>query len=316
MRGREGWRSAVLGAALVGLLAAGARGQDLPTREGLVTLDHARLLYEVVGTGEPIIVVPGVLGLDHNYLRPGLDVLASAGHSLVYYDQRGTGLSTAQMDSVGINLPAVVDDVDALRQVLGSDSVTVLGHSFGALVALEYALRYPEHVRALILMDPPAIGPEWKAETQQRIQAARTPADSAALDTLMASAGFKARDPAVVSEVERLSLRCEFHDTTQEAQLDLHLSEATARNAPLVDSLLQASARGIDFWAQLDSVQAPTLVLQGRYDVVPVAMARALADSLPHGRLAVLDSGHFPYIEDAPGLVSAVSVFLQDLRQH
>lgn len=313
MRGREGWHAVLLGAALAGLLSAGVQAQGLPTREGLVTLDHARLYYDVVGTGDPIIVVPGGPGLDHNYLRPGLDVLASAGHSLVYYDPRGTGMSTAEMDSAGINLAAFVNDVDVLRQVLGYDKVTVLAHSSGALIGLEYALRHPDRVRALILMDPEHLGPTWTDSTEQRIRAARTPADSAELAKLMASAGFKARDPATVSAVYRLKFRCEFHDTAQESALNLRLSEATAKNGPIVDRLLQASMRNLDVWSQLDSIQTPTLVLQGRYDVVPMAMARALADSLPNGQLAVLNSGHFPYIEDAPGLVKAVSVFLQDL---
>jgi proline iminopeptidase len=299
--------------ALAALLAAGAAGgQTLPTRQGMITLDHARLFYEVVGTGDPIIVIHGGPGLDHNYLRPGLDVLASS-HSLVYYDQRGTGLSTADLDSVGINFDAFVGDVDTLRAALGYDQVTVLAHSWGALIGLEYARRYPDHIRALILMDPVEPGSTWKAETEQRIDSARTPADSAELAKLTSSEGFKARDPATVSEVYRLEFRPEFHDPARESALNLELSRATAENGPTVDSLLQASMGDTDWWSRLSSIQTPTLILHGRFDVTPLAMAQALADSLPHAQLKILDSGHFPFIEDSPGLTSAVSLFLQDL---
>ncbi len=315
MSGKATRPAGVLGGVmLAGLLASAAAGQALPTRQGLVTLDHARLFYEVVGTGDPIIVIHGGPGLDHNYLRPGLDMLASS-HALVYYDQRGTGLSTADLDSAGINFDAFVSDVDTLRAALGYDRVTVLAHSFGALIGLAYAMRYPDRIRALILMDPVEPGSRWKDETAQRAKAARTPADSAELAKLMGSEGFKARDPATVSEVYRLEFRPEFHDPSREAALNLDLARSTAQNGPVVDSLLGASMGTIDWWGRLSSIQTPTLVLQGRYDLIPVAMAQALADSLPAGRLKILDSGHFPYIEDAPGLASAVSVFLQDLSR-
>lgn len=309
--GRPGRRGIALGVALAVLLTGPVGGQTLPTRQGLITLDSAQLFYEVVGTGDPIIVIHGGPGLDHNYLRPGLDVLASS-HALVYYDQLGTGMSTAVLDSATINFNAFVNDVDTLRAALGYDSVTVLAHSWGALIGLAYAQRYPDRVRALILMDPVEPGSRWKAETEQRLAAARTPADSAELATLESSDGFKARDPATVSAVYRLMFRPEFHDPARESALNLDLSRATAQNGPKVDSLLEASMGDIDWWDRLSSIQTPTLVLHGRYDITPLAMAQALADSLPNGQLKVLDSGHFPYIEDAPGLTSAVSVFLQD----
>ncbi len=310
--GRAGWWGVTLAVAGALLLTGAAGGLTLPTRQGLVTLDSARLFYEVVGTGDPIIVIHGGPGLDHNYLRPGLDVLASS-HALVYYDQLGTGMSTAALDSATINFNAFVNDVDTLRAALGYDSVTVLAHSFGALIGLAYAQRYPSRVRALILMDPVDLGPKWTAETEQRLAAARSPADSAELAKLEASEGFKARDPATVSAVYRLMFRPEFHDPARESALNLDLSRATAQNGPKVDSLIEASMGDIDWWSRLSSIQTPTLVLHGRYDVTPLAMAQALADSLPNGQLKVLDSGHFPFIEDAPGLTSAVSVFLQDL---
>lgn len=301
--------------ALVALAAAGvAAGQSQPSRQGLLSLDGAQLFYEVVGTGDPIIVIHGGPAMDHNYLRPGLDVLASS-HSLVYYDQRGTGRSSADLDSAHVNLDVLVTDVDQLRQALGYDRVTVLAHSFGALIGLEYARRYPEFTRALILMDPVEPGSRWLAETQKRQQAARTPEDSAQIAELTGSEAFKARDPATVSEVFRLAFRSEFRDPSREASLALTLSRRTARDGPKVAELLGKSIGDLDWWDRLWQIQTPTLVVQGKYDLTPMAMARALSDSLPVARLAVLDSGHFPYIEDAPGLTSAISVFLADLQR-
>ena len=173
-------------AAFGALLCAPAASQEVPVRQGLVSLDDGRLFYEVVGTGDPIIVVHGGPGLDHNYLRPGLDVLATS-HALIYYDQRGTGRSDFPLDSASINLAAFVSDIDALRQVMGYDKVTVLGHSFGGLIAMAYAIAHPDNVTALILMDTAEPGKRWQDEAARRQKAARTPEDSTQLAGLMAS---------------------------------------------------------------------------------------------------------------------------------
>lgn len=283
-------------------------------RQGLLSLDHARIYYEVLGSGDPIIVVHGGPGLDHTYLRPGLDALA-AQNTLIYYDQRGTGRSTAALDSASINLDTFVEDIDALRQALGYDRVTVLTHSFGALIGLEYAARHPEAVRALILMNPVEPGKRFREQQQALQKKARTAEDSTDLATLTASEGFAARDPATVSEVYRVMFRQTLHDPARISELDLDLAETTAKNGPEVARLLGASLGDVDWWDRLSAILVPTLVLHGRYDLIPVEMSRALAQALPFGRVAVLNSGHFPFLEDRDGMLSAISSFFVDLSR-
>ena len=283
-------------------------------RQGLVTLDSTNLFYEVVGTGDPIIVVHGGPGLDHNYLRPGLDVLASS-HTLVYYDQRGTGRSTAPLDSAHINLAAFVSDIDSLRMALGYDQVTVLGHSFGGLIALRYAMEHPDHVKALILMDTSEPGSRYKDQAAQRAKAARTPEDSTQLAQLLASPGYAARDAATLSEIYKVSFRSTFLDPNRVDELNLDLLPATAHNGQTVAQLLGKDMADIDWWSQLPTLDVPTLVIQGRADPMPMAMAQALVAALPRAQLAVLNSGHFPEVEDPEGLVAAVSTFLAQLAR-
>jgi proline iminopeptidase len=272
------------------LLALATLGGDLAAqpraRQGLVSLDDARLFYEVVGEGDPVIVVHGGPGLDHEYLQPGLDALATR-HTLVYYDQRGSGRSVASLDETGIRFDAFVEDIDALRQALGFERVTLLTHSFGALFA----------------------------ERAARQAAAQTAEDAAELARLTGGEGFAARDPATVSQVFRVRFRQAFRDRERIGELDLDLAESTAENGAEVERLLGASMGELDWWSRLPSIRVPTLVLHGRHDVLPLTMSQDLARSLPVGRLAVLDSGHFPYVEDPEGMVSAISSFLVDLTR-
>ena len=153
-------RAAYIGLAILTVLAPlDASAQR--ARQGLLSLETARIFYEVVGEGEPIIVVHGGPGLDHEYLQPGLDALAIRS-TLIYYDQRGTGRSAAALDSTAINLDAFIEDIDALRQALGYERVSVLAHSWGALLGIEYAARHPEAIRGLILMNPVEPGTRFR----------------------------------------------------------------------------------------------------------------------------------------------------------
>ena len=107
------------------------------------------LFVKVVGHGHPLVLMHGGPGLDHTSLLP-LQPLADQ-FTLIFYDHRCNGRSEGEVSSMTFeNLTA---DADALRQALGFDRWAVLGHSFCGYVALEYALRYPQTLSHLILMD-------------------------------------------------------------------------------------------------------------------------------------------------------------------
>lgn len=282
-------------------------------RQGMVSMDDARLFYEVIGEGEPIIVVHGGPGLDHAYLQPGLDALATR-HTLVYYDQRGTGRSGASLDPETINIDTFVEDIEALRQTLGFERVSVMGHSFGTLIAMEYAFRHPEALRALILMNPVEPGSRYRAQTGERQRARQTVEDREELSELTESEAFQARDAATLSQIYRVSFRQVLKDRDRVSELDLDLQSATARNGQDVAALLGGSLGEVDWWTRIPEIQSPTLILHGRYDAPPIDMSRELAEAFPVGTLEVLDAGHFPYMEDREGLLSAVSGFFAGLR--
>jgi len=296
------------------VLAIGAGGElHAQARQGLLSLDDARLFYEVVGSGEPIVVVHGGPGLDHEYLQPGLDALANR-HTLIYYDQRGTGRSSAELADSVVTFDAFVEDIDRLRQALDYERVSVLGHSFGSLIALEYARRYPDRTRALILMNPVEPGSRYREETNQRMEERRTGEVAEEMARLQESEGFEARDPATLSRYYRLAFRPVVKNPEVVEELDLDLAGTTARQGQDVARLLGTSLGDVEWWDRLSSIEAPTLVLHGRYDGPPTQMARELAEAFPVGTFEVLDAGHCPYVEDRQGLLSAVSSFFAGLR--
>jgi proline iminopeptidase len=110
----------------------------------------ASLFVKVTGGGYPLALLHGGPGVDHTTLLPFQPLADQL--TLVFYDHRCNGRSegAAVSSMTWENLTA---DAEALRQMLGFEKWAVLGHSFGGMVALEYALRYPKSLSHLVLMD-------------------------------------------------------------------------------------------------------------------------------------------------------------------
>src|SRR5215207_9810663 len=144
---------------------------DHSPSEGHVLTDRARLYYRAIGEGRPIIVLHGGPDFDHHYLVPELDRLA-ASFRLVYYDQRGRGRSAGDVRPDEVGIDSDVEDVERVRRHFGLDSVAVLGHSWGGLLAMEYATRHPERVSHLILANTaPASAEDWLVLRRELLRA-------------------------------------------------------------------------------------------------------------------------------------------------
>ena len=120
------------------------QGMSESTMENMINVNGADFYYQKHGSGTPILVMHGGLGLDHEYFRPTLDSWGDFAE-LIYFDHRGNGRSEAPADWESVTLASMADDADALRDALGLDKVILLGHSYGGFLALEYAQRYQEN---------------------------------------------------------------------------------------------------------------------------------------------------------------------------
>ncbi len=135
------------------LIAALLEAQQSRQRERRISMGKASLYSREIGRGQPIIVLHGGPDFDQSYLLPEMDDLANA-FRLIYYDQRGRGRSADRVPPEEVTLTSEVDDLDKVREYFHLKSPALLGHSWGAVLALEYAVRHPERVSHLILMNP------------------------------------------------------------------------------------------------------------------------------------------------------------------
>ncbi|HLG16625.1 MAG TPA: alpha/beta hydrolase [Blastocatellia bacterium] len=264
-------------------------------RYGSFLSKGVRLAYEMEGDGpETVIVVHGGPGLPHDFYHPVLSQL-SRYLTIVYFDRRADMLSFTA--SGPASLGEMAEDVEALRESLHLDRVTLLGHSFGGAVALTYGLRHPERVKRLILVGTSATI-ENPADVEKRIAKSLAPNESMTYYSSEGSSGVVTPCDRVRRRYRLLAPRY-FHRPPDGQTLDRSVYEmyfdALARKQVLANE-----AGGFDVRARLGEIKAPTLVIGGRYDLVtPLDQASELAGGLPLSRLVVMEhSGHFPFIEE------------------
>jgi len=271
--------------------------------EHRIAVNGVALFTRRVGDGAPTIVLHGGPGAHHDYLLPQYDRLATR-RSLLYYDQRGGGQSPAERDTA-LGWEAHVADLEALRRHWGIAAATLLGYSWGGLLAMLYAVRHPDAVSRLALVCPaPA-----RAADRRRFEAAfaersRAPSIVAAREALQRS-DLRTSDPeAYRRRLFELSVAGYFHDP--ERVRDLTPFRVTARTQQAVWESLGA----YDLDADLRGLRIPSLVLAGRHDPIPVDAAARTAASLGAEMLMFEASGHCPHVEEPERFTTLLDAWL------
>jgi proline iminopeptidase len=255
-----------------------------------------------------VIVLHGGPDFDCRYLIPDLDRLAD-GYRLVCYDQRGRGRSGKGVRPEDVTMASEVRDLETVRQHLHLDRVALLGHSWGTVLALEYALQHPERVSHLILMNPaPASRQDFLALRQERPR--RLGADLDRLKAIAASAAYKDGDPDAVAAYYRIHFKPGLKRPEHLDQLMARMRASFAREEILEARKVEAHlmeetwlADRYDLLPRLGSLHIPTLVIYGDHEFIPFGTADHIARAIPRARLVTFrDCGHFSYLE-CPGAV-------------
>jgi len=196
-------------AILILLFSSVASAADRAPRVAGVMVDGASLHTRSLGTGPIAIVLHGGPDFDHRYLLPAFDEFGDL-FELVYYDQRGRGRSANGVRAEDVTLASELRDLDAVRRHYGSDQAILIGHSWGTVLALEYALRHPTHVSRLILMNP---APASAADLELLRSHYAKKLGAEALEqqrAILKSAPYVAGDPEAVAARYRIHFRPAF----------------------------------------------------------------------------------------------------------
>ncbi len=132
-----------------------------------VDVGDCELYVEVEGQGTPLVLINGGPGGTHHYFHPHFSRAAGSAR-VIYYDQRGCGLSCREPGG-GYTIAQAVEDLDRLRQALGIDRWVVVGFSYGGLLAQVYATKHEEHLAGLVLVAS-AFGPHLQAQPSRQYE--------------------------------------------------------------------------------------------------------------------------------------------------
>ena len=276
----------------------------------LIDVGDTRLHVAERGGGElALFILHGGPGLDHTMFGSYLDALGD-GCRLLLVDERGTGRSEPSApETWGLTHHAA--DIEAMAGTLGLERYAVLGHSYGAFIALQHAVDFPGRPAATIVSSgiPDS---RFLAHVEQQL------------------AGF---EPVELREQVQASWAAEAHARTQEEvaallaeQLPFHFADprdpriddmrAAMGDAVYGPDVLRAAATE-DYGAiavedRLADVAHPVLVLAGRHDrTCSVPAAEAIAAGLPNAELVVFEhSGHMTFVEENDAYLAAVRAFL------
>jgi proline iminopeptidase len=279
--------------------------EALIAREAMVPVRGIELFVRRVGAGPPAVVLHGGPGAHHDYLLPGFDALAD-GRELVYYDQRGGGRSPVARD-VPVGWTEQVADLEALRTQWELERLTLVGYSWGGLLALLYALTHPGRVARLALVSP---APTWRA-ARQRFEAtfARRNLDPAFQEARrsLRESGLRERDPAAFQQrIFELSVAPYFFDPGRAR--DLTPFRITGRTQQEV----WASLGDYDLRPRLPELLGlPSLVIHGEEDPIPIEAARTTASLIGAAFHPLPRCGHVPYVEAVEEFGGAVRAFLR-----
>src|SRR3989339_517429 len=189
--------------------------------ERLVEVNEAQIFCKIIGQGDPIVVVHGGPAMMHNYLFDLAKL--SETHQVIFYDQRGCGKSSCEINEDTIRFDLFVDDLERLRKALNLEKITLLAHSWGGLLSMKYAITYPESIDRLILLNslPASFEDCYLTVTESMKQLDPYQEE---LQSIERSKEFLSDDPDTVQKYFKLRSRVNFYDPKKADLLNVSLT--------------------------------------------------------------------------------------------
>jgi proline iminopeptidase len=268
-----------------------------------------------------LLLLHGGPGATHEYFEACDSYLPAAHVEYYYYDQLGSQYSDQPDIAQLWEIPRFVDEVEQVRVALGLDAGNffLLGHSWGGILALEYALRHPQHLKGLIVSNMMASIPAYNAYARQVLMPEIEPAALAEIQRLEAARDYTnprymqlLMEHHYVNHVLRMPLG-QWPDPVDRAFKHLNPKVYIPMQGP---SELGASGKLIDWdrTGELRDIRVPTMTVGARYDTMDPRHMREMAGRLPRGRYLDCPSGsHMAMFDDQQHWFEGVIRFLRDV---
>jgi proline iminopeptidase len=282
---------------------------------GEVEVEGGIVRYRILGDGDrALVLLHGGPGGGSLYLKP-LERLAGAGRRVVLYDQLGCGESDRPHDSSLWRADRFVDELELLRGHLELDAFDLYGHSWGGMLATDYALAHQPHLRSLVLASTIADAALLRREMERLLQGF----PDGLRETLRhheeaGSTESPEYQDAIMAVYRRHLCRCdpwppEVVKTFEDFAMDVYV--------PMWGPSEFAFDGNLSDWDRVDrlhEIRVPTLVTVGRHDELTPACSEQIHERIAGSKLVVFEQGsHMTFWEETEGYLRVVDEFLRSV---
>lgn len=283
-----------------------------PREEGFTTSIAAPLYWAKYGreNAPKLLVMHGGPGADHCYLLPQMLHLGER-YDLLFYDQRGGGRSKTDA-RVPITWQTHVEDLAAVAAEFSLDPLSIVGYSWGAMLALLYTIeqRRNPHLLApsrLALINSAPLTREYRRQFEAEFARRQQSPEIQKLREELAASGWKEKDPTAYRQrAFELGVAGYFSDPRKAR--DLTPFRVVAR----VQESVWESLGDFDLIRDLKGIKLPSIIIHGRDDPIPLASSVEAARALGTNLVVLDECGHVPYVEQPQRLFAALDPFLDE----
>jgi len=274
-----------------------------------VNVGDAELYVEVEGEGMPMVLLHGGPGGTHHYFHPHFSNAADFAR-VIYYDQRGCGLSDYEPGE-GYTIQQAANDLENLRQALGVEQWVVVGYSYGGLLAQLYAKEFPESLAGLVLVSAAvSLNIELEPSRQYDFISEEEQARMQEINQM----------PDLTNEQRMFNRylngdwkRQFFYRPSEERIAEMARYE-WVHDSEFRDGIIE-SVYPIDLVGEFDDFKVPTLIFEGRWDLTwNTDKPEVIHNIHPNAQMVVIDkAGHSPFADAPDEFFGELQAFIESL---
>jgi proline iminopeptidase len=292
--------------------------------EGFVDAHGVLIYYKIVGRGSPLMIVHGGPGASHDYLLPYLLPLARS-HRLIFIDERGSGRSEKLEDASQYTVENMVEDVESVRRALGLGKVSLLGHSYGGVLAQAYAFKYQQNLTRLIL------GGTFYSTTEMNKVLANEkhnmPPDALQKLEGLEKAGLFGKGKGwetgrYPEDYAKLAWGDGYFPYLYQHRPDPNYDPLSGNTTTAWDLyremwgshgefIIDGNLKSVEYAEKLPGIHVPTLLICGDHDESDPSLSRFMHEKIAGSKLVIVpQSGHMAFVDQPSFYIKAVSDFL------
>lgn len=276
----------------------------------IITNANVKLSYKIFGEGKPLLIINGGPGMNSEGFSAIAQEISKFNYQTITYDQRGTGKSTIENpNSENITMDLMVEDMENLRKHLNLEKWTILGHSFGGIMAAYYATKHPHRIEKLIFSSSGGVNMKFTGYLAQTLNhnLTTTQRDSLAYYQNKIDNG----DTSMETRLKRANNLANAYvfDKSNAPLIAQRLTQINYEiNGLVIENLHKIK---FDCSKSFQNFKQPVLVIQGKNDIITTETAKEIAGAFPNSKLVLMDNcAHYGWLDTKELYLDSVQKFL------